>query len=59
MKTLLSKRGELEIDTYNDYAWISIVPFWMSGIRFRGTPAVPYVSQFPELNVRSRPMIRL
>lgn len=44
---------ELEIDTYDDYAWISIVPFWMSGIRFRGTPAIPVVSQFPELNVRT------
>jgi uncharacterized protein YqjF (DUF2071 family) len=44
---------ELEIDTYNHNAWISIVPFWMSGIRFRGTPSVPYFSQFPELNVRT------
>ncbi|MFX3635661.1 MAG: YqjF family protein [Candidatus Pristimantibacillus sp.] len=44
---------ELEIDTYDDYAWISIVPFLMSGIRFRGTPAIPVISQFPELNVRT------
>lgn len=43
----------LELDTYDHEAWFSIVPFWMSGIRFRGTPSVPYLSQFPELNVRT------
>ncbi|SEC49334.1 DUF2071 domain-containing protein [Paenibacillus sp. GP183] len=43
----------LEIDTYNEFAWISVVPFWMCGIRFRGTPSVPYLSNFPELNVRT------
>jgi uncharacterized protein YqjF (DUF2071 family) len=43
----------MHLDTFNNTAWISVVPFWMSGIRFRGTPAVPYLSQFPEINVRT------
>ena len=43
----------MSLDTFHDQAWISVVPFWMSGIRLRGTPAIPYFSQFPELNVRT------
>ncbi|WP_268938750.1 DUF2071 domain-containing protein [Peribacillus faecalis] len=30
--------------------WISVVPFQMSGVRFRGLPAVPGTDRFPELN---------
>ncbi|HYL82957.1 MAG TPA: DUF2071 domain-containing protein [Candidatus Angelobacter sp.] len=43
----------LEIDTFNAQAWIAVVPFRMTGIRLRGTPAVPWLSAFPELNVRT------
>jgi uncharacterized protein len=43
----------LEIDTYQGQAWLGIVPFRMSGVRLRGTPAVPGLSSFPELNVRT------
>lgn len=43
----------LPIDTYDGQARIAVVPFWMSGIRLRDTPALPRVSSFPELNVRT------
>jgi uncharacterized protein YqjF (DUF2071 family) len=43
----------LEIDTFRGQAWIGVVPFRMSGVRLRGTPAVPGLSAFPELNVRT------
>ena len=43
----------LELDLYQGTAWIGIVPFTMSGVRLRGTPAWPWLSTFPELNVRT------
>jgi hypothetical protein len=45
--------AKLELDTFNGQAWIGIVPFTMSGVRPRGTPLVPGLSAFPELNVRT------
>src|SRR4051794_32846618 len=43
----------LEIDTYEGQAWIGVVPFRMSGVRPRWVPSVPWLSAFPELNVRT------
>lgn len=43
----------LELDTYENQAWIAIVPFRMSGIRPRFSPPFPWLSAFPELNVRT------
>jgi uncharacterized protein len=43
----------LSIDTLAGEAWVGVVPFRMSGVRIRGTPALPWFSQFPELNVRT------
>jgi len=45
--------AHLEIDTYEAQAWLAVVPFRMSGVRLRGTPAMPWLSSFPELNVRT------
>jgi uncharacterized protein len=45
--------ASLEIDAYERQAWLGIVPFRMSGVRLRGTPPVPCLSAFPELNVRT------
>jgi uncharacterized protein YqjF (DUF2071 family) len=45
--------GALEIDTFGGQAWVGVVPFRMSGVRMRGTPAIPGLSRFPELNVRT------
>jgi len=44
---------ELALDLYDGASWIGIVPFTMSRVRLRGTPALPWVSTFPELNVRT------
>ncbi len=41
------------IDTFDDTAWLGIVPFSMSNVRRRGCPAVPGTTEFPELNVRT------
>jgi uncharacterized protein len=43
----------LEIDIFDGVAWVGVVPFRMSGVRLRGTPALPWLSSFPELNVRT------
>ena len=44
---------QLEIETFGGRAWVGVVPFRMSGVRARGTMAVPGISRFPELNVRT------
>lgn len=44
---------ELEIDTYDGEAWISIVPFMMNHVHLRGIPSFPTTGKFPELNVRT------
>jgi uncharacterized protein len=33
--------------------WLGITPFVVKGLRARGTPPLPWVSRFPELNVRT------
>jgi uncharacterized protein YqjF (DUF2071 family) len=45
--------ARLAIDTFEGQAWLGVVPFRMSGVRLRGTPALPGLSAFPELNVRT------
>jgi len=40
-------------ETFEGQAWIAVVPFWMSGVRFRRIRPVPGTSTFPELNVRT------
>ncbi len=43
----------LEIDIYQSQAWVSVVPFCMSGVSPRLLPDIPWMSAFPELNVRT------
>ena len=43
----------LEIDTFDSNAWISVVPFRMTGVAPRWMPDFPWMSSFPELNVRT------
>lgn len=43
----------LELDRFDGEAWLGIVPFRMSGVRLRRTPALPGPGGFPELNVRT------
>src|SRR5688500_13522674 len=42
----------LPLDTYNGQAWLGIIPFHMTNVAPRGVPSIPFVSAFPELNVR-------
>ena len=42
----------LVVDTFEGQAWLGIVPFRMAGVMHRPLPDLPYVSAFPELNVR-------
>jgi len=43
----------LELDLFDDVAWVGVVPFYMTNVSPRGVPAMPWVSEFPELNVRT------
>jgi len=45
--------ASLELDEFEGSAWLGIVPFRMTGVRLRGTPGIPGLSAFPELNVRT------
>ena len=41
------------IDRFDGTAWIGVVPFRMRDVAPRGVPALPWLSAFPELNVRT------
>jgi uncharacterized protein len=43
----------LSLDLYDGQAWVGIVPFEMTNVAPRGVPALPLVSAFLELNVRT------
>jgi uncharacterized protein YqjF (DUF2071 family) len=43
----------LELDLYDGTAWLGVTPFVITGARVRGTPPLPWLSSFPELNVRT------
>ena len=44
---------EFELDLFDGIAWLGIVPFRMTNVVPRGVPSLPWVSAFPELNVRT------
>jgi uncharacterized protein YqjF (DUF2071 family) len=43
----------LRVDTHDGRAWVSMTPFHMRGVRPPGVPALPWLSRFPETNVRT------
>jgi uncharacterized protein YqjF (DUF2071 family) len=45
--------SELTLDLFEGHAWLGVVPFRMAGVRPRYIPALPWLSAFPELNVRT------
>jgi uncharacterized protein len=45
--------AQVPLDTFDGEAWIGVTPFEVRGIRPRGTPPLPRISRFPELNVRT------
>ncbi|EMJ46808.1 YqjF family protein [Leptospira santarosai] len=42
----------LEVDTYQGKTYVGLVPFRMKGVRPVCLPPLPWISYFPELNVR-------
>ena len=43
----------LFVDCFQGDAFVGVVPFFMRNIRFRGTPCLPWISNFLELNLRT------
>lgn len=50
--------GPVEIDLFDGRPWISVVPFRMTNVTARGVPAMPWLSRFAELNVRTYVTVR-
>jgi uncharacterized protein YqjF (DUF2071 family) len=44
---------QIPLDLRDGAAWIAVTPFRVEGFRLRGTPPLPFVSRFPEVNVRT------
>lgn len=45
--------SEFQLDLFDGEAWIGVVPFRMTNVGPRWLPALPGISEFPELNVRT------
>lgn len=43
----------LQLDTFDGTAWLGVVPFRMAGVHPHFVPSVPWLSAFPELNLRT------
>jgi uncharacterized protein len=44
---------QLELDTFDGNAWITIIPFEVYGMHLRYGPKIPYLHRYRELNVRT------
>ena len=42
-----------DLDLFDGEAWLGVVPFYMTNVGVRAAPALPWLSAFPELNVRT------
>ena len=45
--------GRFQIEQYDGTAWLGVVPFAMTDVRFRALPPIPSTTAFHELNVRT------
>jgi uncharacterized protein YqjF (DUF2071 family) len=45
--------ASLPLDVFDGRVWIGVIPFHMTNVALRGTPALPGLSAFPEMNVRT------
>jgi uncharacterized protein YqjF (DUF2071 family) len=45
--------GVLDLDTFDGAAFVGLTPFLLTNLRPPFTPALPWVSRFPETNVRT------
>lgn len=43
----------LALDLHEGQAWVGVIPFHMTNVAPRAVPPLPWVSAFPELNVRT------
>ena len=43
----------MTLDLFHDQAWLGVIPFRMTNVAPRGMPALPRLSEFPEVNVRT------
>jgi uncharacterized protein YqjF (DUF2071 family) len=43
----------LELDIYDGSAWVGLVPFRVAGLTLPRAPVIPWLSEFPETNVRT------
>ena len=43
----------LELELFDQRAWLGVIPFHMTNVSPRGVPSLPWVSEFSELNVRT------
>jgi uncharacterized protein YqjF (DUF2071 family) len=43
----------LDLDLFDNEAWLTITPFRLSDLSPRGVPALPWISSFDEINVRT------
>jgi len=44
---------QLTLDTFDGAAWVALTPFRLTKLRTPFAPALPWLSQFPETNVRT------
>jgi len=44
---------EIELDTFNNMAWVSLVAFEVRNMKLRRMPSLPYISNFQEINLRT------
>jgi uncharacterized protein YqjF (DUF2071 family) len=42
----------LNIQEYEGTSWVGLVPFRMTGVTLRGVRPLPWISRFPEMNLR-------
>ena len=45
--------ARLQVDTYDGSAWVGLIPFEMRDVQLGGTPPVPWLGTFLEINVRT------
>jgi uncharacterized protein len=43
----------MEVETFEGSAWVGMTPFLLEHLRAPGVPALPWLSRFPETNVRT------
>jgi hypothetical protein len=53
LRPLVPADPDFAIETYDGRGWLGVVPFVMADVAPRGIPAIPRLSRFPELNVRT------